>query len=87
MESTRYGWLNGLLRKKHSALQMCLFIGWSHQKGILVMTYAVLSLRIHHLPDVRDDTLDIMYWAMPVVRSINQHFLAHNIKARWFMGL
>ena len=81
-EGTQYGWLDGLLGKKHSILWTCLFIGQDHRNKILVMTYAMSSHCTHHLLEVWDDGFDITYWAMPIVKSINQHSLAHNYKAR-----
>ena len=69
-----YGWdsiwlAKWLLTRKHSRPQICLFIGRHNWNGILVMMYEVLSHHICHLPEVWDDTFDVMYWATPVVKK------------------
>ena len=62
------------------------FIKRHHHSGVLVMMYAVSSHHIRHLPEVWDDTFDIMHWAMPIDKDVNQHLPAHNSKATHRLG-
>ena len=51
------------------------------------MTYAVMSHRMCHLPEVQDDTFDITSQAMSVGGIANRCIPAHNGKTTGRFGL
>ena len=89
-EGTLLSWLIGSvagIRPKNTHVNTgTLFIGLDFQKRILAMTYVVSSHRIHHLPEIWDDTFDVMAWAMPFGRNIKRHSPAHDHRTMLFYG-
>ena len=60
------------------------FIEGTAGMGSLLVTYSVLSHRMHHLPEVRDDAFNVMCQTMPV--GITQTGMAQPITSMLHVG-